>query len=369
MMPIRRRCLRAAAFLGLLAGAAALSAQQTETVGPESLKDFTLPGTRTTPPAPAPQPAPPPAERPAPAQEQPKAAQPRPKASPPAATPPVRPRAAPPTADLRPVTPAPAPAIPEPVPAPAPAASAPQPAPAAASPAAAPLPPAEAAGSPWAWAAIPAMLALLGGAALFAARRRARPRRNPRPAATAGAPAPAPAPEPVAAGPEARLSVAFVPARAAATETAAVVEFELVLTNTGEAEARNIRIDTRMFNAAQKADIAEFVKGPIHEESGSPHVTIPPGGDLRLQSAIGLPKEELREIEMAGRRVFVPVVASIVAWDWEGGGTARTSLTWLVGREPEQPGARMGAFRLDLGPRIYRHVGVREMTVPGGVPA
>jgi hypothetical protein len=171
--------------------------------------------------------------------------------------------------------------------------------------------------------------------------------------------APPPTPQPV--GPRARLEVEFIPARASATEDAATVEFELVLKNVGDAPAHNIRIDTRMFNASATKEMTEFLTGPIHEISGSPHVEIAPGDDLRLASAMAMPKQDVREILMQGQRLFVPAVASLVAWDWGTDGKERSSLSWLVGRENENRTAKMGAFRLDLGPRIYRQVGVRPL--------
>jgi hypothetical protein len=67
----------------------------------------------------------------------------------------------------------------------------------------------------------------------------------------------------------------------------------------------------------------------------------------------------VRAIEVQGRAIFVPMIAINVAYDWEGG-TGRSSKSWLIGREAETPSAKMGPFRLDLGPRIYRQVGRRE---------
>jgi hypothetical protein len=170
-----------------------------------------------------------------------------------------------------------------------------------------------------------------------------------------------PAAPPKPAGPRAEIEVQFIPARASATEDAAVVEFELVLKNVGDAPAANIRIDTRMFNASATQEMAEFLKGPIHETSGSPHVQIQPGEEMRLQSAMAMPKQDVREILMQGQRLFVPAVASIVAWEWGSEGRGRATQSWLVGRESQTPSAKMGAFRLDLGPRIYRQVGVRPL--------
>jgi hypothetical protein len=367
-----RRSLRAAALAAysLILGSGALLAQETNTVGPAELKDFRLPGERTTPPATA-QPVP---QAPPPATAQPRAASTTERPTPP------RPTTAAPAPQRAP-TPAPArtadapAAPPAPAPAPAPATSAAPPAatatppgrlqlpiPAPAAPAPAPAAPAaeeSGGGWGWLWVAVPAALGLL---AFFGLGRRRRPARRVaaerRPRAAAAAPPAPPAPAPA---PRARLEIEFVPARAAATDTAATVEFEFVLKNVGDATAGNIRIDTRMFNASARAEIAEFLKGPIHDLSGSPHVTIPPGEELRLTSAIALPKEQVREIELQGRRLFVPVVASNVAWDYGEDGGDRVSLSWLVGRESQDPAAKMGGFRLDLGPRIYRSVGVRPM--------
>jgi hypothetical protein len=410
-----RRGLTAAALLAVLMTGAPALAQQTNTVGPAELRDFRLPGERTTPPAPAP------------AQTVP---QPTPQPERPAATPP------PPAAERTPApvrsTPAPAATTPRPADrTPAPAASTPAPqaqpetpdAPAAAQPVPGPQlpvtleppvangqqPSAPAAPAPeqgggwsWAWLAVPAGLALLAFLFLRNHRREAEPEEEI--VEQAEAEAPAPRPEAVAAGASARrlaqmpaqgtrnvtkpalklppkvravpaapqappqptgpravIEVEFIPARASATAEAATVEFELVLKNVGEIPAGNIRIDTRMFNASATKEMAEFLKGPIHDVSGSPHVTIEPGDELRLQSAMAMPTQDVREILMQGQRLFVPAVASVVAWDWGSEGRERVSLSWLVGRETEDRAAKMGAFRLDLGPRIYRQVGVRPL--------
>ncbi|HEY0149001.1 MAG TPA: hypothetical protein VGB70_08340 [Allosphingosinicella sp.] len=400
------RGLAAAALLFVaLTGSPGL-AQETNTLGPAELRNFRLPGERTTPPAPAEQPQPK-AETPAPATTPPPApvtnnqprsvsAQPRAAAERPAQSRPAPAAATPPPAAAEPTAPAPslpeaaAPTQPEPLP----VTVEPQ-QPAAAEPegATAPTP---SAGFPWIWLAVPAALALLG---LIAWRRRRgddgaavevqeevppvqpaaapaeeeRPRRQPQMSPPVAKPlvkpalklppkvraVPAAPPKPV--GPRAELEVEFIPARASATNDAAIVEFELVLKNVGDVPAANIRIDTRMYNATATKEMAEFLKGPIHDQSGSPHVQIAPGEALRLNSTMAMPKQDVREIMMGGKRLFVPAVASIVAWDWGSEGKKRTSLSWLVGRESENRAEKMGAFRLDLGPRIYRQVGVRPL--------
>jgi hypothetical protein len=200
----------------------------------------------------------------------------------------------------------------------------------------------------------------IGGALFTAPEPQPEPQSRNRPA-----PAPEPVPEPVAeaavpSAPRPWLELDIVPERAAATEHEVYVRYALTLTNKGDSDAVNIRIDPRLFNAGAEGEMMAFFQGPIHDLSGSPHIAIPPGRSLKLNAQVGMPNTELREIEMGGRRIFVPMVAINVAYDWAGGGTGRTSRSWLVGREAENPTEKMGPFRLDLGPRIYRSVGRRE---------
>lgn len=387
MPPIRRR-LRAAAILlsGLAAaGAPALAQNETSnTIGPPQLKDFSLPGQRTTPPA---------TPAPAPGVQGP-AAQPRtpPAATPPAAAPAERPAAT--RAEPRPAAPS---ARTEPVPAdpatdPAPVDAAPRPAPPAATvappiaePQATPPRPEVSAPAPveagpegrsWLWPAAGAALLLALAAFVLLRRRRSEAEREQArdsaretiggmlvAAEPAKAPEPAPRPSPAPEAPPAPrpwIELDIAPDRAAATDSEAYVHYSLTLANRGDADARNIRIDPRLFNAGAEGEMMAFFQGPIHELSGSPHIVIPPGGSLKLTGQVAMPKADLKEIELAGRRIFVPMVAINVAYDWAGGGTGRTSRSWLVGREAQTPSEKMGPFRLDLGPRIYRSVGRRE---------
>jgi hypothetical protein len=378
----RRRSLRAAACAPLIAAALAIGAagavwaQDTNSVvGPPQLKDFQLPGQRTTPPAATP-PAPRPQPAPTPARSTPPAAAPAPRREIPA-----RP------AERTPPRPAPERVAPAPQAAPPPATQQLQPAPPLPSPVQSPPPVAQPAPAPvapapstprfnWLWLLLLVPLLGLGAFAGLRLRRRREARDEEDRASLAGtlgfarwvedeAPAPEPAepeptPEPAARPARAWLEIDIAPDRAAATETQAVLHYELTLRNTGQLAARNIRIDSRLFNASADADIADFLAGPIHDQSGSPHIAIPPGEELRLGSAAGMPNEEVQAIQVQGRTIFVPSLATKVAYDWDGGtASGRTARAWLVGRETEAS-AKMGPFRLDLGPRIYRQVGRRE---------
>jgi hypothetical protein len=175
------------------------------------------------------------------------------------------------------------------------------------------------------------------------------------PAEPVAAPQAAPAPE----AKRARLEVDIRPDRASSTDDGAFVHYGLILTNNGETPAGNIRIDGRMFNASADGEVGAYFDAPIHEVSGSPHVFLAPGQSIALDGQIGMPRGEIHAIEVQGRVIFVPLVAVNVAYDWEGG-SGRTSVSWLIGRQASEPAAKMGAFRLDLGPRVYRQIDRRE---------
>ena len=65
---------------------------------------------------------------------------------------------------------------------------------------------------------------------------------------------------------------------------------------------------------------------------------------------------------MAGKQVFLPVMAFNALYGW-GGGEGQTSATYLLGRDTRAE--KLGPFRIDLGPRIFR--GVAARLLPTGV--
>ncbi|WP_332812065.1 hypothetical protein [Sphingomonas sp.] len=162
------------------------------------------------------------------------------------------------------------------------------------------------------------------------------------------------------------LNLEFIPDRAAATQTEAVVQYELLIKNVGNMVAGNIRVAARMFNAG--ADQDEQINAFFSQKIGTgPSVSkvlaIPPRKGARLRSAVSMSNEEVREISVQGRRLFIPLVAINVLYEWGNRRSGQTAASYLVGREPDAPEGKMGPFRLDLGPRVYRSVGQRPNKV------
>jgi hypothetical protein len=188
---------------------------------------------------------------------------------------------------------------------------------------------------------------------------------HPRMPASARAPSPAPPPaRPTGAAPggivstglRPGLELELTPSRCIIDQEQAVIEFTVTARNSGNAPARDVRIEVAMINAgpAQDQEIGRFFDQPAGV--GEPLEVIPPMRSIQLNSRVGMPLEQVRAFEAAGRKLFVPLLAFNALFRWSGG-EGQTSLSYLVGREGE--GEKMAPFRLDLGPRIFRNLGAR----------
>lgn len=260
-------------------------------------------------------------------------------------------------------------------------------------------------GSPFSWPWLTALLALLAGGAFIAYSRRhrrqrygdpgrmafagapahdtpeprslppVRPRADPVPSRGGAVPAPRPVPVPPPAAPPAaapkpaddglvvstrfkpELNVHFVPDRVVVTQTDAVLQFDVVIANTGSAPARDVLVEARMFTAhpGQDQEIAAFFHQPAGAGDRIPGIA--PLGKLSLKSAVRLPLDQLRSFEAAGRRLFVPLIGFNILFR-SGNGEDQASASFLVGRGNKED-EKLAPFRLDLGPRIFRGLSAR----------
>jgi MYXO-CTERM domain-containing protein len=163
-------------------------------------------------------------------------------------------------------------------------------------------------------------------------------------------------------GPRPLLEIEFKPDRMVATALQAAVHFDLVVKNSGNEPARNVRIEARMFNASgqQQHEIAAFLAAPAPIDGGG-SATLQPQRAAQMRSSVVMPKESVREIRIDGRPLFIPTVVIKVVYQWGRGRAGQAHGTYLVGIENEKSPEKMGPFRLDMGPRIYRSVGGRQI--------
>jgi hypothetical protein len=79
-----------------------------------------------------------------------------------------------------------------------------------------------------------------------------------------------------------------------------------------------------------------------------------------LRNRVVIAHEHVRIFDVAGRKVFVPLIAFNALYRWSGG-DGQSSISYLLGRDTK--GEKMAPFRLDLGPRVFRGIGARPLPV------
>jgi hypothetical protein len=156
------------------------------------------------------------------------------------------------------------------------------------------------------------------------------------------------------------LEIEFTPGRCVVENDTATIQFDVAVFNSGSAPARDVLVEASMFNAGptQDEEIGAFFAHPVAEGDRIP--AIPPLKRIALKSAVTLTGDQLRQFEVAGKRIFVPLVGFNALYRWSGG-EGQTSASYLVGRDNE--GEKMAPLRLDLGPRVFRGLGAREHSV------
>jgi hypothetical protein len=182
------------------------------------------------------------------------------------------------------------------------------------------------------------------------------------------APAPRPAPAPPPAAPKAPtpaslgivstrlrpwIEIGFHPLRCILEDERMTMEFELELFNSGSAPARAVLAEASLFNAGptQDREIGNFFANPVAQ--GERIAIIPPLKRITLKTQVVAPRAHVQAYALGGHDVFVPIIGFNALYSWSGG-EGQTSASYLLGRDTK--GEKMGPFRLDLGPRIFRGV-------------
>ena len=191
------------------------------------------------------------------------------------------------------------------------------------------------------------------------------PRSQPTPLRPRHDPAPAPAPTPapkndgliVSTRLKPSLQIEFTPDRAVVTEREVMIQFDVVIVNSGSAPARDVLVEGRIVgaHAGQDREIGEFFQNPVAR--GDRIAIIHPLGRIPLKTALRLPLDQLKTFEVDGRKLFVPLVAFNILYR-AGSDEGQSSASFLVGRGGDED-EKLAPFRLDLGPRIFRGLSSR----------
>lgn len=390
-----------------LAGFAALALAAAPAFGPSALapsalaqsaSDFRLPPGESPKPAgpvdpepPAARPTAAPTPVPSPAATPPRIVLPPPTATPTArpmpspsprstAVPARRPSATPVPAAAAPA-PTPTPVVPLPAATPTAAESAAPPAePPASEPAAQPLPwPAIAAGAGLVFAiGLIVWLLRRGRAARIAAAEERLTGVSAAPPAPVPPPAPAPAepaapqpapPAPPPAAPFAPLprgdfTLSIEPMRLTLAMINATFVYRLTIGNPGPHPLGPIRISCDMISAhASLATAEQLVPDPAQAWLAHEFEAIPPGESIVIDGELRLPRAEIRPIRSGQSAIFVPLARFTLQTLAGGAPQLLGARVFVIGEEPEQPGAPVRAFRLNEGTRSYSRISQREVAI------
>ncbi|MEO6198727.1 MAG: hypothetical protein ABIO68_02140 [Sphingomicrobium sp.] len=240
-------------------------------------------------------------------------------------------------------------------------------------------PPIPANGIPLPW--LLASAALLAGAGIYLFRQRKRaalaggvdldsgdsaavPVREPRPAPVPLVPTRppvAPRPDPVGVvSTRLRpwLELSFHPTRCTIDDDNVTIEFELALLNSGSSPAREILVEASYFNAGSEHDQAlrQFYANPV--AVGERAMSLPPLKKMVIRNRIVTPRDQVREYEAGGRKLFVPLVGFNALYRWANG-EGQTSAAFIVGRTTDDE--KLAPFRLEMSGREFRTLGQRPL--------
>ena len=153
------------------------------------------------------------------------------------------------------------------------------------------------------------------------------------------------------------IDIELTPDRALLDAQGTAIAFELTLFNSGSAAARDVVIEARLLNAGARQDI-ELSEFFAVLSTGDPIPQIAPYARIPLRSAVRLTRDDIREYDIEGRKLFVPLVAVNVRYRWSSG-DGQSAAGFLIGQSGEGK-EKLAPLRLDKGDRSWTGLGVRR---------
>jgi archaellum component FlaG (FlaF/FlaG flagellin family) len=160
----------------------------------------------------------------------------------------------------------------------------------------------------------------------------------------------------------AQLEMAFVPGKATISLANLTIEGKLYIENIGDAPAKSMQLRAAIISAGETQDV-EIEKFFKLDDSDSEQLDGAEIGEkiaLDLNSAV--PLSEITVFASGVQKLLVPIILVRISYQWGTEGQASdVQLSCLIGREASPPKPKMGALRLDLGPRSVGSLGQRPI--------
>ena len=181
---------------------------------------------------------------------------------------------------------------------------------------------------------------------------------NLRPAMPAAAAAPA-VPAGIVSSLRPWIELELEPSQATLTDDHAAIAFDVTIFNSGSAPARDVAVEACMINAGDQQDVqlGEFYTAPSKVRDKIPAVA--PMARVTLKSAVRLPRASVREYEVEGRKLFMPMVAVNSRYRWSSG-EGQSGASFLVGGRAANDSEKLAPLRLDRGKRGWKALAARR---------
>lgn len=155
------------------------------------------------------------------------------------------------------------------------------------------------------------------------------------------------------------IELELEPSQAMLTDDHAAIAFDVTIFNSGSAPARDVAVEACMINAGEQQDaqLGEFYMAPSQVRDKIPAVA--PMARVKLKSAVRLPRASVREYEVEGRKLFMPMVALNSRYRWSSG-EGHSAASFLVGGRAANDSAKLSPLRLDQGKRGWKTLAARR---------
>ncbi len=158
------------------------------------------------------------------------------------------------------------------------------------------------------------------------------------------------------------IEVTLAARQLSATLMNAVLNYELVVTNLSEDTVGPVIIAGDMIGAhaslptRSQLEITGSDIEPHHR-----HAVLHPREWAKFSGEFRLPLAAITPIQSGRASLFIPLARFRVEVLRNGAPPLVINRTFVIGETPETPEAALKPFRLDLGPRLYSHIGQREV--------
>jgi len=159
------------------------------------------------------------------------------------------------------------------------------------------------------------------------------------------------------------LEMRFIPESAMLSFANLTLRGELKIANIGKAMARKVQLCSGAICASDNhnEEIVAFF-GSVGAQDYQSIDNIRKGERLSVSLEITLPREELKSYTVQGRLICVPIMLAEIRYSGLHEGSEQSMrISAMVGPEATPPSDKIGALRLDLGPRSFSPLGQRPI--------